>query len=400
MVKNLRAFLNQTRFKRIALLCGAGVFFCQSVFGTLEQQKKWLSSSKMCEDYNVNISTFCTNNDLLAQAQQNSRVVEQATKLFNSGGTSAVTEQAQSAQQEGLRTEATIQELRQICQKAASQCGETCGNEIRSQPSTPEGQAKRQQLLQVSQNCQQELQASNQRTGMALSEIATVLASLAKVMQALGIGQKDDVGLADINKPSDDPCEGQFADMLIECTGQSGPNSTRAGLNGSTLTGGLGGNGDGLFQSGSQGEPGGDRKGANKASTNVAGGGFAGAGMGAMGAGLGGLDSGSGGTSEQASGDINAEAQQGFMGTGGGSGGGGGGSSGGRSAPFSGFSKSSLNAEGQERAMIERKLNKLTSNSSPRAPASADGTNGPFQDNWTVINRAYKKNSSSMFHQK
>ncbi len=400
MVKDLRAFLSQINFKTNTILYCIGLLLSNPALATLAEQRATLGELNSCAQFNNPISLFCTKNYLMAEAQQKSGFLQNLFQRNEAGGSANTSEDLNRVGAVGNEAKVTNQQVQQVCQEAAQKCLKQCDADARAIAQDPSQQQRFQQYAQISQKCQQEQKATMQRTGIALSEIATVLSSLAKVMKALGVGENKDVGLADLNQASDDPCEGQFADMLIECTGQSGPSSTRAGLNGSALTGGLGGSADGLFQSASQGEPGGDRDKGNKASTSGAGGGFAGAGMGMMGSGLGGIDSGSGGSSEQASGDINPEAQQGFMGTGGGAGGGGGGSSGSRSAPFTGFAKGNLSAEGQERAMIERKLNKLTSDSSARAPASADGTNGPFQDNWTVINKAYKKNAGSLFHQK
>jgi len=401
MVKKLRAFLSQVRFKILTILCGVGLFFSNPALGTLAEQRQMLSQIQTCEQFNNPITILCTNNSLMDQAQKKSRFLQNLLSRTQSGAPSDVSQQLNGSNAVATEAQVTNQQVQQVCQEAASQCRKQCNDDAMKIATDPSQQQKFEQYQQISQKCQKELQSTMQRTGMALSEIAAVLASIGQVMQALGIGQKD-ASLADINKPSDDPCDGQFADMLIECTGQSGPTSTRAGLNGNPLVGGVGANADGLFQTGSQGEPGGDRAGLNKAATSGASSGFSGgAGM-VGGVGLGGLGGGSGSSMEPADSDINSDTQQGFMATGGGpsGGGGGGSSSGGRAVtPFKGFAQSEPSSEGLGRAMIDRKLKKLTNDTSSRAPASADGKNGPFQDNWSVINKAYKKNASSMFHQ-
>jgi hypothetical protein len=379
------------------------VLVSSPLHASVEQQRQLLNQVNQCQQFNQVIQSFCVDSPLLSQAQASTGVISNQIDLTDAGQTGPAEPQLQRGLNEGIANRTAVQQAQQICQEAANKCNNTCQQEmIQARSTTPPQEQLAEQHNQVNQMCRQQYEQMQQTSQMALADIAALIASIAQLMQALGIGGSDDPGLAEVKEKSDDPCEGQFADMLIECTGQSGPDSARAGLSGATGVGtNTGGVNDGLYNISEQGEPGGDRSGANNnrggGGPGMMGAGFGGGGM--MGAGLGGAGSGSDGSGSGSG--LDSDIHRGFMGGGGGGGSSGGGGAMGRAAPaLNPFGKSGLSGDELAKAQLESKINKLAKGQGARAPASTDGKNGPFQDNWSVVTQAYKKNSSTMFHQK
>ena len=85
------------------------------------------------------------------------------------------------------------------------------------------------------------------------------------------------------------------------------------------------------------------------------------------------------------------------MGTGGGDSGGGGGGFGGGGGGSGRFgSLQGVGDDAAKKLALQQKLNKFAK-SQLRGPASSEA-GGPMDDLWSVINKAYKKNSGTMFH--
>lgn len=389
--------------KTYAMLACLGLVFIwpgETWAAGAQAQMAQLQSMTKCEEFENTISMFCSQNNMLLEAQQSSGRIANKTATMQNNQRTDIEGDAKRALGEGKMTQGAIKDAAGVCQQAASRCGEICRQEALQYAQNPKTQEKAQKMEQINQRCQQEGQATQQKAEAAQTDLSGILEGIAALLQALGLGEDDDEPeLAELDD-SDDPCEGQYADVLIECTGQSGPTASRAGLNGAvgTMADSRGNLNDGLFQSSEQGEPGGPR-GSGGGNNN---GGFGGA---SMGGGMGGLPGGLGAGGTDGNGgsgsDLDSDIHRGYMGGGGGSGGGGGGfsSGGGSSGGSGGFGKSSLGSD-KLASGLGKKLKKITRGGANRAPASKDGKNGPFDDNWSVVNKAYKNNAKSMYHHK
>ena len=313
----------------------------------------------------------------------------------------------------------SLAEIRAACETATSRCEQECSREGREHYdegnrliNNPQTQAQAQQEYQQGdqdrdriQQCRDEQARTQQAVAGLDMQLGEILAGLAALAQALGLGNENGgVESASLDEESEeeDKCDGEFADLLIECVGQSDPSGTRAGLASAGLNGNPAGQGITLNGDGSQaGTPGGTSGDDGGAGNNPFGGaGFGGAMGGGMplGAGGGGVGSGSGGTGDDG---PNTDIHKGYMGSGGGGGGGGfsgGGGGGGAPRKFGSFQDGGNSST--DKSALQRKLSKYAKAAGGRAPASTGGTNGPFDNIWGVVNKAYKKNSSSMYHQR
>ncbi len=349
-----------------------------------------------CPQMRQSIPRFCSGNVLLGQVQSTTGTVATAAQNAQTGGTTGTTENINAAQAETAQSMAATAEINRICRNAAVKCQNLCNEQIeRASAQTPPNQAEITQAQQSNTYCENEYKTTTAKVQAAQMSLNEVMQSLLALKELLGLGGSDaDAGLS-ASSAEDDPCEGENADSLLMCTGQSDPKGTRADLN-SNLAG-L--NGDpsltSPLQTSEMGDPGGVSK--SSAGGSGSGGGF-GAGMapGMMGMGSG-LGSSSSGESDKASG-LNADINRGFMSGGGGSSGGGGGGGGysASSKPYAGYS-AAVDADAQK-AALNKKLGQYA-NEAGRGLASTDGTNGPTQDIWSVVNQSYKKNSNSLYHQ-
>ncbi len=390
--------------------------FSEGVAGSTHSQFSAQRANELrgCENIERQQALYCSQNPHMRAAQE-------ATGLRRFLGSEQGAAQAvNGGLDNGRASRMSLAEVRAACEAATSRCEQECsdegerhyqqGNDLARDPSA-QAQAQEQYRLgdedgQRIQQCRDE-QAKTQAAVASLDmQLGEILAGLAALAQALGLGERDGVGTAATNEDLDedeDKCDGEFADLLIECVGQSDPSGTRAGLASAGLNGNPAGQGITLNGDGSQaGTPGGTSGDDGGAGNNPFGGaGFGGAMGGGMplGAGGGGAGSGSGGTGDDG---PNTDIHKGYMGSGGGGGGGGGfsGGGGGGAAPrkFGNFQNGG-NSNADKKA-LQRKLSKYAKAAGGRAPASTGGTNGPFDNIWGVVNKAYKKNSSSMYHQR
>jgi hypothetical protein len=359
------------------------------------------SQISSCDSAQGEIRNFCSGNPDLLMAQRDQGL----TSNFDTGT-------AEGAREGIRRGESSIQSLNQIrqaCSAAAQQCMSVCRDEINQQhvpnmrtaqsvPDPARAQQEQQEIdrkNEIARSCKAQEDEMNAKAGSMQADLASVIQALAQLLQSLGAGGGEEVAETDIDYESCDPEKNPMADSMINCQGQSDPKGTRGGLTGIASLQGGGDPLNGLPQVAESGEPGGTPR------DNGGNGAGAGSGFGAAGFGGGFGNNGAAGAVEAASAGEEGGRGDGFGGFHGVSGSGGGGGGGGgfpRSGGYKGGSSSggnNVNAAG-----LQRKLDKYAAKSrSARSPASAGGANGPFQDNWEVIKRAYKKNSSTMFHQ-
>ena len=365
-----------------------------------------------CRQLAGRIQTSCTQNPSYEAAMQNRGLWQQITRTSESGesaddpGLGATTTGAIA---EGKAEQASLEDVLTQCREAKDECVKTCQSEIdahntnasnlvkaKQDPSPEEKLAK--DAKERGDSCVKEYSATEAKKQSMSANIGQALQALAAIAQMLGLGQGDDGSTEPIETAeAGDECEGEYAHLLIECKGQSDPKGSRAsltglaGLNGKT-SGGLGN----LFDGADTGEPGGEGKDSDGSGggSGAFGAGIAG-GVGAGGAGAGSTGAGGAGSEE----GLDTDIHKGFMGAGSFGGSGGGGSGGGyrggasRVGGIGGLSNGGLN-----KAALQRKLKKAASDSS-RKPASQGGANGPFEDNWAVVKKAYKKNSSTLHHE-
>lgn len=357
-----------------------------------------------CQRASQVIRSYCNGNPDLALAQQRTNWMGmQKSKL-------GVGDAAQNADTVGKQTLVSISQIQAACSAATDRCLQLCRREqldhtnkanqyLAMQP--PQTQSAQQESnqsqskQQLAQTCQKEQQTLAAKASSMKMNIGEVLAAVASIMQSLGIG-KGSGKLSGLDKMDD--CEGENAKLLIKCNPDKTPSASRAGLNGVTNLSGKTSNSANPFDGSISGEPGGTSDGSSNSSNSNP---FNSAGYGG-GFGSSGFGNNSAATttaSKKSGSDLDTNVNNGYMGTGGFSSGGGGGS--GSSGGFKAGSYSSLSPLSKpemSKAALQKKLSKYAGSSS-RMPASNGGTNGPFEDNWSVINKAYKKNSGSMFHQ-
>ena len=357
------------------------------------------AQAQACLNATKQISTFCTQNKQLIEADAETMAFAQAIASSNSIGTA---EQVLVIKQRGNSTKTAIIDAKKACEQANKQCQKICETEKRNYMQTCEfdmtgtcTQDLNQRYEGYKQQCTKEYTSAQNKMNFSLGEIGKLLAGVGALLSALGVNKDDgDVNLDDIE---DDECKGPDADKIVRCGRISEPIQGRAGT--TRGPGGLSGPGgglDGLFTVSSQGEePGGERgdgDGSRSATGNNAGGG-SGWGGGPSGDGLASAngESENGGSSED-----DSEGEQ-YMGTGGGGGGGSGGYSGGGRGGLGNFGNFSSNGDKlASQSELDKNLKKY-SNANARGPASVGGAvNGPFQDNWEVIKKAYKKNSNTL----
>lgn len=365
------------------------------------------SQQRSCEQHQQEIRSHCSQNPSFLEAQQNEGTVG---NVVNNGQQAGQTAQTLQLQQGTLNSSQTaLNAAREQCRQAAESCWGQCeservkhqneGTRLSSNPTTASQAPPEFQQASRAQNsrdlCKREADKSMEEMKKASMDIAQLLQAIASLLQALGIGQ-DDGGEVAITDPEDpeDPCEGANAALLIECAGESDPIGSRASVSGSTGVGDLsGGNGQGLMGQTPDGSPGGEDIGSG--GSNFPSNGQFGA-AGSLGA-FGDSPGSSVGAASEGSSKLDTDIHKGYMSGGDGgfgsfsSGGGGGARSSGSSVnPFS------RTATGDGRQKLQSALDKAVS--AGRGPASADGTNGPFQNIWGVVTQTYKKTSPSMFH--
>ena len=369
--------------------------------GGLEQQ---LEQMQRCDEFQgEGINQFCMGNPALKAALANQA---SCTQLKANAGTATGAKNLQTC---GFQMRSSLNEQKNICKNAQSKCAQSCHNDhvaasnrLKTGDMTAEAEMQRHQ--QTSDQCAQAYQTTEGSVKQFdLANIAPLLLVAAQILSALGLGRGGPDG--DIPDPvetaeneEDDKCKGEYAELLVECRGApDNPSGTRASLGGTGSLIGKPSLGLNVPGANAAGEPGGEDKG--RGSGSGAGGGFNAAGLGGPGFGGGtGGGSSDGGSGEGGSGldtDIHKGSYGGF-GSGGG-GGSGGGSRGGYGG-FKGAKPFQAASLGGKKA-LNRKLDKFK-DSQKRGLASQGGANGPFDSNWKVVNKAYKKNSSSLFHKK
>lgn len=368
------------------------------VAGAAQQVNSDMNKLKTCADYNANITHFCSNNSTLAQAQVESGQVAAMNQSMQNGGHTNNEQLVNTSIGQTQMTQQAYREILKTCKQANTRCGQICDNEYSQAASqNPPDVGTMNNSKAGKDRCDQELDRLESQVKTAQMSLNEVLQSLMMLKSLLGMGGDASSASLAGDDDEDDKCKGEFADILLECTGQSDPNGTRAGLGGSGLAG-LNGNpnSNGLFNTSGQGEPGGESKG-NPSNSGGAG---SGGGMGAFGSAGMGMGTGSGSTAATEAGGeaLNAEINRGFMATGGGgSGGGGGGYAAAASRPMGPGVILGGDAAAQK-AALNQKLSKAAQGSAARGLAS-DGTNGPLQDIWSVVNKSYRKNSQTLYHQ-
>jgi hypothetical protein len=364
---------------------------------TAQSAPQHISSCQAGQTY---IQSYCSQNPAMVNAQNaagNANIPSQSQR-----GAGEAVANSQAVANQGLRATGAV---RRACRAANSACSEHCSREAQehvdranasSDPATQQAEMQQHdQKVQIRNQCHQEFAAVESQAQGLQANLAEILQALAQIAQALGMGEGNDSMELANNEEEEDKCEGEFAHLLIECRGQSDPKGTRAGLSGmASLTQPGGGSGT-IFDGSQQGEPGGEDKGRGNggAAGNSP---FTGAGFGG-GGGFGGTNPGTSNGSGESGEGLDTDIHKGFL-SGGGGGGGGSGGGARRGGGFRATPPLGAAANGVDKAELQKKLNKF-SGAAKRSPASVGGTNGPFESNWVIIKKAYKKNSSSMFHQ-
>ncbi len=388
---------------KLILTITGGLLFTLSAWGNTANPYNAETAPQhiqQCDSAPNNMQYFCSRNTDLELAQQQQGLAG----MFNSGDQGAG-QRARDAETNAQYSRASLSRVREDCRAAFDQCNQVCtdeANQLRQQaasapdPGTAnELNQQANQKLDTRGQCQQEQQTLETQAAAMDANLADILAAVAAILQQLGIGQGDGSASLAAETEDEDECNGEYAHLLIECNEQSGPSGTRAGLSGVAALNGRTSSGAGdLFDGAQSGEPGGEASDSDSGSGGSSP--FSASGL-AGGTGFSGSSGGSAGGDGSGKEDLDTNINQGYMGAGSGfSGGGGGGGSrgsGGRYNPAGLIGDKGLN-----KAELQKKLNKYSKDSS-RSPASLGGANGPFDDNWAIINKAYKKNSSSMFHQ-
>jgi hypothetical protein len=353
------------------------------------QETKSFSS---CSQADFWIQRNCTGSTSYAEYQAKSS----QWKAFSAGGRDAGAKaQLVTAKTEISSALVSIEEMKRVCTEATNSCISVCGRQY-EQAASNNNTTAMNQANTTANKCSEEQKKMIAKSDAAQMDLEQILKTVMAALQMLQ-GMGGDGSKAALTT-DEDPCEGQYKDILVECNGQSDPKGTRASLNGTGVSSNNGTNADGLLQSASQGEAGGTSKGNNLKASGM---GASGSGMGGFG---GGMSNGMGSSGSASAGDgekgLDTDIQKGFMSAdGGGSGGGGGGSSGSPASPFGKFGLASAGEAVTKSSALQKKLSDLVS-SEKRGLASSGDTNGPFQDNWDVIKKAYKNNTQSMFHQK
>ena len=340
----------------------------------------------------------------------------------------SVSEDAKRHQETGLLTERELKKIKNVCEQAKLHCDRQCVIEeerYRSMANSaiPNFEVANYYLLQAqgmreaNTTCNQAYEKANEKIRTSLGEVASFLAAIASILQALGHNGSDpsDADRGDGNgNDKNDPCKSLGADKDKDVSGlcnkkTNSPATRRRSTasvrpsNAGSITGGTGPGGL-INLEDDKPRPGGPRRdndgGANLASL----GGNMGVGPGGLGSGLGsglGFDSeGSAGGEGSSDGDSDSHGKympSGGGGSGGSSGGGGGRRGSGSFGSFATGTKDPLAAKNAKLA-LNNKLEKLKRNS--RNPASLSGRGNSFLDNWEVVSRAYRKNSKNLFHQK
>lgn len=355
-----------------------------------------------CVDSNQAVIDRCTHTQELSTAYQNSSWFNRRQQGEEAAGTTGTT--AQTIRM-GRTTRAALRQAVAECQNAGTVCDRMCSSEINAARTTTPPNTAHMELATTTRNeCTQRVEqiiAEVQPRMMELDRIIELALRAWEILRGLKGDGSDSDGFA-TSSNNEDLCNSEYNanGTLVGC--QDAINGSRAtgGLTGTSL-GGLNGNVGSVGATSEMGEPGGTNSGntsPNSGTFNPNGfGGFASFGTSGSGVGTSGA-----GTAGGAQG-LDTDIHKGFMSADGG-GAGGGDFSGGGSAPAprpGAFSQSSLGgASGAaQKAALQRQLSRYA-NKEKRGLASTGDTNGPFQDNWTVINKAYKKNSNTMYHQK
>ena len=362
---------------------------------------------RTCAEAEQTIKKFCSENPDLIYAQQ-----KQGFFQFLKADRGNMSESVENGQTIGRSTLASLSEIKRACLVASNRCLSTCredhlkhiryANQLHSEQRYNEAKVQNDlanKKTEIGKMCKAEnekLAAS--ATGMQ-NNIAEVLTSLAALAKTLGMGKGgDSATLAGLDEDEEqDECDGPYATYLIKCNGQSGPKGTRSGLNNVAALTGSPNSGLPIGAAAESGEPGGTSKDDGSGNNFAASGLGSGLGGGAFGSGSG---TGTGAEVGAEKAGLDTDIHKGTYGVGGGSGGGGGGYSSGSRKPFYGSSGTGVKAASLNQAALARKIGKYKSPKRPsRGLSSTGGANGPFEDNWSIVNKAYKKNSSSMFHQ-
>ncbi len=348
----------------------------------------YASPGAACTQIAREMPTFCSQNPALIAAGQSTEGIQ---AILNSSPKLGRAVHVLGAQQAVQQQQAATLEAKRVCEEARNKCNSHCEA------------AKRQSAFggyKIYENHKQQCNKEHAKAKAAfiknLGQWAMLLTSIAALLKALGVGEDDAPDFDDIANPDDKGCSGPNAATLVRCASKSDPLRTRAGLNRPGANpGSLTGNP--LFEGGpDEGSPGVDRgDGSGRTASGSPNGGSGPGGMGGLpGNGLAEGSSASDGSSEEGDGDGYGRYMD--AGGGGGSGGGGGYSGGGGRglANFGNFS-----SEGDKLASqnaLDRKLKKYSGEGGTRSPASVGALNGPFQDNWEIVRKAYKSTSDSL----
>ena len=365
-------------------------------------------AAQSCQEAAQGIQAYCSDNPRMTSAE--SLLVQQRALEADSGLDAAYAGQAQA-----FTAQADTQTVQAMCAEANGSCQDLCeadynkhqglaqsaysaGNTATGNQESSNARA----MQNMGRQCAEEEARTQAMASDTLAQIAQVLQGLAGIIAALGGDPgSNPTSVAELDDDEDEECTG-YDQYSIDC--QEAPTDPGGTRDGGLTTAGLNGDpnaGSGMFLDGMGGTVDGDGKSSGSDKDNPFGGAGFGGGMG----GFGSNGSGSGGgTAANGAGTgegLDTDIHKGYMGGGGSGGGGSGGGGGGRAgkSPYAPFAASGGKDVGK--AALQKKLDKIANaGDGKRSIASQGGANGPFEDNWAVVTKAYKKNTSSMFHQK
>ena len=348
------------------------------------------NTKKNCSD-NAKLQQGMKNKDLGEKGQENKDVLEGS-------------EQALNFMKLG---QGFIQGAKAECTQAGEECMSACDQEIgRKRSMVPQQDTSSEE--QAKQACKQEKEASEKKSEGSLKEIMALIQALMGLIASLKSKEEDKQDTETASAEEEDVCKTPEGAFLIDCQCEESEKTdgkcpikrknTASRLGGSTgIQAGLA-SANSLdpkpaaaeFESKLQ-----EGGGVGAASVNSGLGGSPG------GFGSGSTPSLAGGGGVDADKSVNADIHKGYHGGGGGGGGFGsfGGGGGAKSSSSGGYG--SYGSDSSNKASAKKVLNKkLKSITASRRPASFNGgrTGGPFGDSFFTIQKAYKKQKSSMYH--
>ena len=218
------------------------------------------SSSRSCTDNRQRIKEACSRNPTMQSQLDDQGNVAAVADGQNTGGGTA--EELLLGQSTGKVAQGGLNSAKEQCLRAGDSCKASCEQErdqanqkygqLSSNPMTQaQAQQEKEKALRFNRyndECSQEVQQAVAKMDKGLGDIGQMLAGIAQLLQALGIGQGAEGGDIAEASTEDEGCEGANASLLIECAGVSDPVGSRAGVSGATGVGDLsGGSGQSLF---------------------------------------------------------------------------------------------------------------------------------------------------------